>query len=178
MPGSIFKLLTHSLNTLSFVACDLVRLLVLVSRSRRALAAENLFLRKQLALFQERKVKPHRAHDSTRLIMVILGRMFSWRDALVNVKPDTFLRWHRKGFRLFWRWKSRPVGRPQISKDLRTTHPRDGRRESDLGRGTHGQRTDAQADHSGLPARRRQVPPPRRSRAHARPETALADLRP
>jgi hypothetical protein len=69
---------------------DLVHLLVLVSRSRRALAAENLFLRKQLALFQERKRKPHRADDSTRLLMVILGRMFSWRDALVNVKPDTF----------------------------------------------------------------------------------------
>jgi len=119
MLGSIFQLLTHSLNTLSFVACDLVRLLLFVSRSRRALAAENLFLRKQLALFQERKVKPHRAHDSTRLIMVILGRMFSWREALVHVKPDTFLRWHRKGFRLFWRWKSRPVGRPRIPKDLR-----------------------------------------------------------
>jgi putative transposase len=119
MPGSIFQLLTHSLTTLSFVACDLVRLLVLVFRSRRTLAAENLFLRKQLALFQERKVKPHRAHDSTRLIMVILGRMFCWRGALVNVQPDTFLRWHRKGFRLFWRWKSRPVGRPQIPKDLR-----------------------------------------------------------
>src|SRR6516225_5449715 len=119
MPGSIFQRLTHSLNTLSFVARDLVRLLVLVSRSRRALAAENLFLRKQLALFQERKVKAHRAHDSTRLTMVILGRLFSWRDALVNVKPDTFLRWHRQGFRLLWRWKSRPVGRPRIPKDLR-----------------------------------------------------------
>jgi hypothetical protein len=69
MPGSIFQLLRHSLTTLSSVACDLVRLLVLVSRSRRALAAENLFLRKQLALFQERKMKPHRAYDSTRLIM-------------------------------------------------------------------------------------------------------------
>src|SRR5215469_12233370 len=119
MPGSIFQLLTHSLNTLSFVACDLVHLLVLVSRSRRALAAENLFLRKQLALFQERKVKPHRAHDSTRLIMVPLGRLFDWRDALVNVQPDTFIRWHRKGFRLLWRWKSRPPGRPRIPKDLR-----------------------------------------------------------
>jgi putative transposase len=119
MPGSIFQLLTLSLTTLSFVACDLVRLLLLVSRSRRALAAENLFLRKQLALFHERKVKPHRAHDSTRLVMVILGRMFSWRDALVNVQPDTFLRWHRTGFRLFWRWKSRPVGRLPIAKDLR-----------------------------------------------------------
>ena len=100
MLRSIFQLLTHSLKTLSLVACDLFRLLVLVFRTRRALAAENLFLRKQLALFQERKVKPHRAHDSTRLIMVILGRMFNWRGALVNVKPDTFILWHRKGFRL------------------------------------------------------------------------------
>jgi hypothetical protein len=77
MPGSIFQPLTHSLTTLSSVACDLARLLMLTSRSRRALAAENLFLRKQLALFQERKVKPHRAHDSTRLVMVILARMFA-----------------------------------------------------------------------------------------------------
>src|SRR5215469_6588889 len=119
MPGFIFRPLRHSLTTLSFVAYDLVRLLVLAARSRRALAAENLYLRKQLALFQERKVKPHRARDSTRLVMVIPGRMFSWRGALVNVKPDTFIRWHRKGFRLLWRWKSRPVGRPQIPKDLR-----------------------------------------------------------
>ena len=133
MPGSIFQLLTHSLTTLSFVAGDLIRLLVLGMRSRRELAAENLYLRKQLALFQERKVKPRRAHDSTRLIMVILGRMFSWRDALVNVQPDTFLRWHRQGFRLFWRWKSRPIGRPRPAPRPAETHPRNGRRESDLG---------------------------------------------
>ena len=119
MSSSIFRPLTHRLTTLASVVRDLVHLLVLVSRSRRALAAENLFLRKQLALFQERKLKPHRADDSTRLMMVILGRMFSWRDALVNVKPDTFIRWHRKGFRLLWRWKSRPVGRPRIPIDLR-----------------------------------------------------------
>src|SRR5215471_7096444 len=118
MPGFIFRPLRHSLATLSSVAYDLVRLLVLAARSRRALAAENLYLRKQLALFQERKVKPRRAHDSTRLMMVILGRMFSWRDALVNVQPDTFLRWHRKGFRLFW-LEIPAVGRPQIPKDLR-----------------------------------------------------------
>ena len=107
MPGSIFRPLTQSLTTLWCIARDLVHLLVLVSRSRRALAAENLFLRKQLALFQERKVKPHRADDATRLIMVILGRLFAWRDALVNVQPDSFLRWRRKGFPLLWRWKSR-----------------------------------------------------------------------
>src|SRR5260370_11558847 len=119
MSSFIFQPLTHSLTTLSSVARELVHLLVLVSRSRRSLAAENLFLRKQLALFQERKLKPHRADDSTRLMMVILGRMFSWRDALVNVQPDTFIRWHRKGFRLLLRGKSRPVGRPRIPVDLR-----------------------------------------------------------
>jgi hypothetical protein len=134
MPGSIFQLLT----TLSFVVCDLVRLLVLVSRSRRALAAENLFLRKQLALFQERKLKPHGAHDSTRLIMVILGRMFSWRGALVNVKPDTFLRWHRKDSVSSGAGNPGPwqTANPQGSAQ---THSRNGRGEPDLGRGTHGQ---------------------------------------
>ena len=130
MPSSIFPALTHSLTTLASVARDLAHLLVLVSRSRRALAAENLFLRKQLALFQERKLKPHRADDSTRLLMVILGRMFSWRDALVNVKPDTFIRWHRKGFRLLWRWKSRQTSNTQRPAE---THRRDGRGKPDLG---------------------------------------------
>jgi hypothetical protein len=87
---------------------DLVRLALLAAHSRRALAAENLFLRKQLALFQERKVKPRRANDSTRWVMATLSRMFPWRGALVNVQADTLIRWHRKGFRLFWRWKSKP----------------------------------------------------------------------
>jgi len=50
--------------------------------------------------------------------MVILSRVFDWRSALVVVKPDTLIRYHCKGFRLFWRWKSRPVGRPRLPKDL------------------------------------------------------------
>jgi hypothetical protein len=41
-------------------------------------------------------------------MMAIMSRIFKWRDALVNVKPDTLIRWHRKGFRLFWRWKAVP----------------------------------------------------------------------
>ena len=75
-------------------------------------------MRKQLALFQERKVKPRRADDSTPWMMATLSRMFQWRDSLVNVKPDTLLRWHRRGFRLFWRWKSKPMGRPRLTRDL------------------------------------------------------------
>ena len=50
--------------------------------------------------------------------MACLSRQFDWRDALVVVKPDTLIRWHRRGFRLFWRWKSKPVGRPALPKNL------------------------------------------------------------
>ena len=81
------------------VVFDLVRLAFLVSRSRSTLTAENLFLRKQLALFQEREVKPPRADDATRWMMPTLSRVFHWRNAPVNVKPDTLIRGHRKGFR-------------------------------------------------------------------------------
>jgi hypothetical protein len=52
-------------------------------------------------------------------MMATLSRMFPWREALVNVKPDTLIRWHRKGFRLFWLWKSKPSGRPRLAKYLR-----------------------------------------------------------
>jgi hypothetical protein len=58
---------------------------------------------------------------------MILARMFAWRGALVNFKPDTFLRWHCKGFRLLRRWKSRPAQGPA------QTHSGDGREELDLG---------------------------------------------
>jgi putative transposase len=46
--------------------------------------------------------------------MVLLSRLCAWQNALINVKPETFLGWHRKGFRLFWRWKSRPRGRLRV----------------------------------------------------------------
>jgi len=83
------------------------------------LVAENLFLRKQLALFQERKKKPCRTTASFRLAMVALARLFDWRNALVIVKPETFVGWHRNAFKMFWRWKSRKRGRPPLPKDLR-----------------------------------------------------------
>ena len=116
---SVSQSVVHCLRTASSVALDLLRLVVLTSRSRRALAAENLFLRKQLALFQERRIKPRRAVDSTRWMMAALSAMFPWHEALVLVKPDTLVRWHRKGFRLFWRWKSKPRGRPRLAQELR-----------------------------------------------------------
>ena len=55
---------------------------------------------------------------ATKLTLVLLYRMFAWRETLTVVKPDTLIRWHRKGFRLFWRWKSKARGRPRIPADL------------------------------------------------------------
>jgi putative transposase len=76
--ASVFRALAHCVRTLSLVVMDLVRLAFLTAHSCSALAAENLFLRKQLALFQERKVKPRRADDATRWTMATLSRMFTW----------------------------------------------------------------------------------------------------
>ena len=97
---------------------DLATFLWLVLRPQGALAAENLFLRKQLAMYQERKVNPRRPDTSIRIALVLLSRLFNWRNALVVVQPQTLIRWHRQGFCLFWRWKLRP-GRPRIPMELR-----------------------------------------------------------
>src|SRR5262245_27644829 len=52
-------------------------------------------------------------------MMIGLGKLFNWRDALVIVKPETFIKWHRTAFRMFWRWKSRKRGRPQLPKNMK-----------------------------------------------------------
>ena len=89
-----FPAVVHCLRPLSLVAVDLIRLVALAARPRAALVAENLFLRKQLALFQERQVRPRRADAATRWMMAALSQWFAWRNALVNVQADTLLRWH------------------------------------------------------------------------------------
>ncbi len=87
-------------------------------RARETLAAENLFLRKQLAFYAERKVHPRRLDNAARFCLAVWSRLFDWRDALLIVKPDTLIRWHRLGFKLFWRWKSK-VGRPRLPRNIR-----------------------------------------------------------
>jgi putative transposase len=99
------------------LARDALRFFGLCLRPSARLTAENLFLRKQLALYQERTVRPRRTTDATRIVMVWFGRWFDWRQALAVVQPETFLRWHRQAFRWFWRWKSSP-GRPSIPPEL------------------------------------------------------------
>jgi putative transposase len=110
--------LSNLLGILFDLLRDALRLIRVSLRARCALATENLFLRKQLALYRERKLKPPRAKAATKLTLVLLSRMFAWRAALTVVKPDTLIRWHRKGFRLFWRWKSKARGRPRIPAEL------------------------------------------------------------
>src|ERR1700686_1770357 len=108
-----------ALQTVLRIVCDILRLISAAVRSRAQLAAENLFLRKQLAMYVERQVKPHRADDATRIALVALSWLIDWRRLLTVVKPETLIRWHRKGFQLFWRWKSRPRGRPRLPAALR-----------------------------------------------------------
>ncbi len=81
------------------VGQDVVGLLTRLFQSHARLAAENLFLRKQLALYLERQVKPRRASDATRLTLVALSSVVDWSRVLTIAKPDTFIRWHRQGYR-------------------------------------------------------------------------------
>ncbi len=97
---------------------DVARLAVLHLRSTRSVAAENLFLRRQLGLFKERGMKPRRVDAATRISLAVLSRLFDWRDALVVVQSKTIIRWQRVGWRLFWRWKCRPGG-PRLPVELR-----------------------------------------------------------
>src|SRR5450631_2020261 len=96
---------------------DLAGIIPLAVRRQGALAAEILMLRRQLALYVERGVKPRRIDPATRIILSLLSRFFNWRDALVAVRPETMIRWHRAGWRLFWRLKCR-AGRPPIPKQV------------------------------------------------------------
>src|SRR5262249_41880270 len=89
--------LLHSLVQLLFILLallvDSARLLLLCLRPAPVLAAENLFLRKQLALYQERYVTPRLATAATRFTLVWLARWFDWRQAVAIVQPQTFTRW-------------------------------------------------------------------------------------
>lgn len=79
-------------------------------RNRAQLLAENAFLRQQLAVLH-RQTKTPRLSGRDRLSLLLLAPwVHNWRSILQIVQPETLLRWHREGFRLFWRWKSRRRG--------------------------------------------------------------------
>src|SRR6201987_3282830 len=95
-----------------------IRFLRTIARSRPALGAEVLFLRKQLAYYQEREIPPRRLTAAARLSLVFWSRFFDWKESLAVVTPETGIRWHRKGFQLYWRWKSRGGG-PALPTEVR-----------------------------------------------------------
>ena len=112
----------RSLDSLLSLITDLVSdgllFFRLLFRSRTALTAEVLFLRKQLAFYEERHVQPRRLNNSARFSLILWSRLCNWKEALVIVKPETLIGRHRKGFKLFWKWKSQ-AGRPRIPENVR-----------------------------------------------------------
>src|SRR3979409_1630845 len=95
----------------------MIALTAFAFRRGRATAAEILVLRRQIALYKERGIRPRRIDPVTRISLAFLSRFFHWRDALVVVRPETMIRWHRAGWKLLWRLKSRP-GRPSIPVEV------------------------------------------------------------
>src|SRR5271168_3143983 len=90
-------------------------------RARVALQTEILALRHQLLVLQRSHRGRHlRLRVVDRLLWVWLSRLWNgWQSALLIVKPETVIAWHRMGFRLYWRWKSRhPQGRPSVSYEV------------------------------------------------------------
>src|SRR5262249_4347250 len=90
-------------------------------KSRRRLEAENLFLRHQLNVALRRAPPPLRLHGRDRAVFILITRIWPHLlDLSQVVKPETILRWHRAGFKAFWRWKSRHrAGRPKIDREVR-----------------------------------------------------------
>ena len=99
----------------------LFRTLVSVLATHRQLALENLALRQQIAVLQ-RSVKRPRLKNSDRLFWTLLSKIWKdWAEILTIVKPETVIRWHCKGFKLYWTWKTRRSrkGRPAVASEIR-----------------------------------------------------------
>ena len=98
----------------------LCQIVVSALRGKRDLVLENAALRHQLMVLK-RQSKGPRIENRDRLFWISLMRLWpNWRSALSLVQPDTVVGWHRRGFRAYWRWKSRTNGgRPRIDRDVR-----------------------------------------------------------
>jgi hypothetical protein len=112
---------------------DVLWFVIVALRPTRDVAAENLFLRRQLAMYVERGARPRRPDVATRVSLALLSKLFDWRASLLVVRPETLIRWHRAGFSAAVAhevapWPTRNLGRTTSSD------PTHGRRESALGR--------------------------------------------
>ena len=92
-----------------------------LTRSKPQLIAENLLLRQQLVVLNRAVKRPRFTRADRGLFVLFASRVQNWRDALLIVKPETVLRWHRNGFRLFWKRKSRATScQPKIPAETIT----------------------------------------------------------
>ena len=122
--------------------CFALAVLALPFKSKLRLEAENAVLRHQLNVVRRRLPGRVRLTNHDRWFFIQLYRWFPSIQVLTIVRPETLVRWHRVGFRCYWRWKSRPLGgRPQIDMELACVDPADEHGESALGRATHPGRT-------------------------------------
>ena len=86
-----------------------------LTRSKPQLIAENLLLRQQLVVLNRSVKRPRLTCADRALFVLLASRLSSWKDVLLIVKPETVLRWHRLGFHLFWKRKSRAASQePKI----------------------------------------------------------------
>ena len=105
---------------------DLFKLILgvlpLLFKPRARLEAEILILRQQINVLRRRAPQRRHLNNTDRFLFVWLYHWFpSVLGAIAIVRPETIIRWHRTGFRAYWRWRSRnPVGRPKVSAELRT----------------------------------------------------------
>jgi putative transposase len=104
-----------------FVSSALYHILRGLLVPRLVLVTENLALRQQLLVLHRSSNRP-RLRNRDRMFWIALSQLWrDWRSILVIVKPETVIKWHRQGFKCYWRWKSRSdrVGRPKIDKEIR-----------------------------------------------------------
>ena len=102
------------------ILSTLVSLLSFGVRSRASLELELVALRHQVTVMRRQHPGRLRLFSTDRLLWVWLYRIWPQvLNAMVLVKPATVVQWHRKGFRLYWRWRSRRPGRPKMSSEIR-----------------------------------------------------------
>ena len=92
-----------------------------LTRSKSELVLENALLRQQLIILQRQTKRPKLTWRDRSIIVLLVSKLRTWKEALIIVQPDTVLRWHREIFKRFWKRKSKPQqkqGRPPLTDDL------------------------------------------------------------
>src|SRR5258707_15048063 len=125
-------------------ACSLIwSALVLLFRSRASLAAEILVLRHQINMLRRHWPKRQTFSAMDRLIFAGLYRLAATvLNALAVLKTDTVIKWHRAGFRLYWRWRSRRWWPTNLTDRDTQAYPRDEHRQPAVGRAADPRRVD------------------------------------